>query len=605
MQKDINKELDDQSPGEMVQTSTVTTPLTKAESYQKRFDLIVEHQIYPENDFITDMDLLKILLLTTGEKVKNDKGQSIPKEGFPTSYELRKEVLERLKVPEAMIPLGEKSPLNNPIFFSKNALESICKEINSGKELKRADRATIKSEYIEKFKPKERSAKAETTVTDNSIFKEIAEINPLQFLNKVAGFVPVKGKNGSNWIQELDEKRAKNIEVQDRDGRKFLISNHSETKDFMLRTRDKSFSGGLLKFVTTELLGHGDASDKKNKSEAIEYIKRNWSIGSETMDYKTMIPAKTEKSKEPIVPKDIADTPLKYPQYLLSRGIKLKTLSSDQFKGLIGNRYDRNDPTKQDITFKLSSLDNKVYAIQTKNKGQLAMFEKGSTTKDKLFKSNEGKGGYEKLVFAESAIDLLSKIELDGGVNKKSYYISSNGFVNDGQLDLIKTIVENKQINQIELNLDNDLSGKIYGAKILTALSELIEFDELKTPELLATLKMNQENYQIAGISDQEKNEILDDNLSSLTTYILSNSEMKIEINLPQGKDFNQDLMDKLGLSREDIILNDANEMWNVESKEVQQMGKKETEVEAVKKFNEDLRALDAENEKESKGQER
>lgn len=541
---------------------------TYRKSYEERFQDLVKWQIQPETDFIRERDLLKILQLTKGE-------------------EERKGILERLKVDQNLYG-SEQTPLNRPMVWKTEHYKAICDQINSGKTLKREDRASIKKEFIEKFTPKEKPA--ERSVNDGEIFKEISQINIVHFLNKVLDYQPSKGKNGTDWIQKLDEKRSRGVEIQSPEGKKFLVVNAKEAPyDFIILSRDQSFKGGLLQFVMKEILGHSDTKSNENKKEAIDYIRQNYNLSTEKISYS--FKEKSVKPKEEDVPVDKAFTKLEYPIYLLSRGISLKTLSSAQLKGLIGNSYDRNQPENRNITFKMSNLDGLETTLEkNKNEAERGYFQKGVSTSGMLFKSNEAKGGYHTMVFGETTIDLLSKIELDGGVKKGEYYVSTNGYINDGQLDHLKTIMEDKQMTKLVINIDKDKMGFMFANKILSSLLNDLtpeQIDELH-PELFEKIASNKDEVASLDPKDKERGlELMQDSHTSYQALIRKAQELgfiktEIEVNQPIGKDFNQDLMEKLGLSRENII--QSKEDANLHVEEIkQQLKAGMTELDVVK----------------------
>lgn len=541
---------------------------TYRKSYEERFQDLVKWQIQPETDFIRERDLLKILQLTKGE-------------------DARKGILERLKVDENLFS-SEQTPLNRPMVWKAEHYKAICDQINSGKTLKREDRAAIKNEFIEKFTPKEKPA--EKPINDGEIFKEISQINIVHFLNKVLDYQPSKGKNGLDWIQKLDEKRSRGVEIQSPEGKKFLVVNAKDAPyDFIILSRDQSFKGGLLQFVMKEILGHSDTKSNENKKEAIDYIRQNYNLSTEKISY--IFKEKSSKPKEEAVPVDKAFTKLEYPIYLMSRGISLKTLSSPQLKGLIGNSYDRNNPENRNITFKMSNLNGVETTLEkNKNEAEMGYFQKGVSTTGMLFKSNEAKGGYDTLVFGETAIDLLSKIELDGGVKKGEYYVSTNGYMNDGQLDHIKTIMEDKQMTNLVINIDKDKMGLMFANKILSSLLNDLspeQIDELH-PELFEKIASNKDEVASLDPKDKEKGvALMQDSHSAYLALIkkaqeLGHIKLDITIHQPNGKDFNQDLMEKLQMKREDIIQSKEDANLHVDQIK-QQMKAGSTELDIVK----------------------
>lgn len=534
-------------------------------SYDQRFHDLLSWNIENSTDFIREKDLLKILQLTKGN-------------------EARIEILDRFKVPKNLYEGLEHVPMNKPLAWKNEVLKSMCESINGKTSLlKRSERAALKNEFIERFKPKERESSSEEK--DPQIFNDISSINPVHFLNKVLDFQPVPGKNGRDWIQRLEQKKANGIEIASPEGKKYLVVNAKDTGHFLLLSRDQSFKGGLLQFVMSEILGHSNVKDGVNKKEAIDFIKLHYSLG-EKISYNLKRAEKKEKDpSEEKVPVDKAFTKLEYPQYLFSRGITLKTLASPQFKGLLGNSYDRNQPSRRNITFKMKNLDG-LFTYLEKNRGQIGLFQKGVTTGGMLFRSNEGKGGYDTLVFGETAIDLLSKIEIDGGVNKKHFYVSTNGYVNEGQLEHIQSIIEEKDIQNVIINQDNDLMGRVFTNKILNAVYALLPAEK-QNPALQETLAKNKEEY-LSIDKDQVdiKIETIDSANELLLSAIHQAKDLGIEVQIftPKGKDFNEDLMDAKGIGREDILTSIQDSFWEI-SRVTQEIKAGADELDMVKAY--------------------
>ena len=534
-------------------------------SYDQRFHDLLSWNIENSTDFIREKDLLKILQLTKGS-------------------EARIEILDRFKVPKRLYEGLEQVPMNKPLAWKNEVLKAMCESINGKTSLlKRAERAVLKNEFIERFKPKERESTPNEK--DPQIFDDIANINPVHFLNKVLDFQPVPGKNGVDWIQRLEQKRANGIEIASPEGKKYLVVNAKDSGHFLLLSRDQSFKGGLLQFVMSEILGHSNIQDGTNKKEAIDFIRSHYSLG-EKVSYNLKRAEKKEKDPtEMKAPVDKAFTKLEYPQYLFSRGITLKTLASPQFKGLIGNSFDRNHPSRRNITFKMKNLDG-LFTYLEKNRGQIGLFQKGVTTGGMLFRSNEGKGGYDTLVFGETAIDLLSKIELDGGVNKKHFYVSTNGYVNEGQLEHIKSIIEDKGIQSVVINQDNDLMGRVFTNKILTAIYDLLP-SEQQDDKILDVLEKNRESYlHLDKDLVEEKIQAIDSSNELLLSVIQQSDDLGVRVHIftPKGKDFNEDLMNEKGISREDILTSIQDVFWEI-TKVTQEIKGGAEELDLVKEY--------------------
>jgi hypothetical protein len=492
-------------------------------SIQEQFENILAWKINSETDFIYEMDLLKILLLCGIEN-------------------RRIEILKELRIPEEYYAL---LPLNNPQMIKKSSLKAISELINSGKSLPRAERSKLKQRLIlEIEKPKTEFNPS------NQVFDEIADINPYYFLHQNLGYLPIKGKNSSNWLERIDTKSANGIEIASPQGKSYLLYNVKETGNHLIVTRDGSFSGGLLQFVIKEVLGHADVHDTKAKNEAIEYIKARQNL-SESIISKKPISEFVKNKEETTETENKIYARLDYPAFLLSRGISAKTLSSTPFKGLIGNvEYDKI-PRLRNIWFKMTNRNGETTYLE-KNKGIKGIFQKGVSTIGMLFKSHKGTGAIDTLVFAETAIDLLSKIELEGGIRKTVIYVSSNGQLNGDQLEHLLDIIYEKNISYVEINQDNDLQGRIFTNKILYRMLESIPNENPSQEVLIA-----QSTYDQISSNDTDTRIKSIDLLNQLLLNQINhnmNSQKFIRLFTPKGKDFNEDLMEMKGLTREGIV---------------------------------------------------
>lgn len=494
-------------------------------SIQAQFEYILAWKINPTTDFISEMDLLKILLLCGIEK-------------------RRIEILQEFQIP---LEYYAQLPLKNPQMIKKSSLKTICKFINSGEVHSKTGRTTLKLKLIKEIeKPKIEFNNS------NSIYDEIATINPFHFLSNHLGYMPVKGKNSSNWLNRIESKTANGIEIASPQGKSYLLYNAKETGNWLISTRDGRFTGGLFQFVMSEILGHRDVKDAKAKKEAIEYIKARQNLVNTN-------PSTTEyiKIKEAIdEPDNKIYGKLEFPAYLLSRGITTKTLSSTIFKGLIGNVEFDKIKRLRNIYFKMQNRYGETTYLE-KNKGIKGIFQKGVSTIGMLFKSHKGTGAIDTLVFAETAIDLLSKIELEGGIRKTAIYTSSNGQLNDDQLEHLIDIIYQKNISYIEINQDNDLQGRLFTAKLLYKLLELIP-NEIPNQNIFDA----QNAYNAIPSEDKENRILVVDKINQLLLNQINhnmNSKKLIRLFTPKGKDFNEDLMELKGLSRDGIEVSEKN----------------------------------------------
>jgi hypothetical protein len=498
------------------------SPEELKKSIQARYELILAWEINAATDFIYEMDLLKILLLCGIES-------------------RRKEILCELQIPEVYTSL---LPLHNPQIIKKADLKVICDHINSGKILSRIERAKLKLKYIEELKKPPVQFQ-----NSNQVYDEIAAISPFYFLSQHLGFQPVKGKNSSNWLDRIESKTANGIEIASPNGKSYLLYNVKETGNHLIVTRDGSFSGGLLQFIIKEVLGYADVHDSEAKKAAIDYIKARQNL-SENPSLKTPVKEyiKIEETETKFDNKIYGK--LEFPAYLLSRGLTMKVLSSTLFKGLIGNVEFDKIKGLRNVYFKMRNRAGETTYLE-KNKAVKGVFQKGVSTIGMLFKSHKGTGAIDTLIFAETAIDLLSKIELEGGIRKTAIYVSSNGQLNSDQLEHLIDIIYEKNIAYVEINQDNDLQGRLFTNKILYKLVELIP-NEIPSNEIL---QLQSEYNQIPSDEKEQRIKSIDKINQLLLNQINHNmqSSKLIRLFTPKGKDFNEDLMAMKGLSRNGI----------------------------------------------------
>jgi len=489
-------------------------------SIQERYDKVKSWEIDASNDYIQSMDLLKILI-------------------FSKDVKERAQILASLNTPKE---LYDKLPLHNPLIIKKTNLVSICNFINAIEQ--KAARGTFKNGQISKFK----NYTTSSPPPNSNPFTEIAQINPFYFLHLHLGFQPVKGKNGRDWLQKLEEKRANGIEIVSPQGKSYLIYNTKEDKNFFLWARDESFKGGLLQFIIREVLGYPDVKNPKAKKEALEYISQRQQISlpapSLNYFYKSQKGTDKEDAETKIYGK------LEYPEYLISRGISKKTLSSTLFRGLIGNVVNSQYPNTRNVFFKMQNRYGETTYLE-KNKGLIGIYQKGVSTSGMLFKSQIGTGAINTLIFAETTIDLLSKIELEKGIRKNVLYVSSNGQINSEQLEHLLDLIQQKNISYIEINQDNDLQGRIYTYKILAKImkdSPIYEYDT-------SLIELEEKLSKLTSEQSDKKIELLNTTHQKMINQINHNmkSNKFIRLYTPMNKDFNEDLMAKKGLSRENI----------------------------------------------------
>lgn len=407
-------------------------------------------------------------------------------------------------------------------------------------------------------------------IKDDAIFDRLGNINIVEFLDRTGKF-EVSRSNTQNWRNQLDNKAARGIKIKEVDTNNIYMVYNGVDKKFFIQTPppDKSFSGNLLKFVAEKLLGHPTVKDKDAKREALNYIKNFYSeaeLSSPTSvqaQYKNLESSRLLKENYQNREMELKD--LKYPIYLVSRGIKPSTLGHPTFKPLIKHAVDINKKEKQNIAFIFKDKEGKM-TYQELNLGNKGYYKEGTSTSGMLFVSN-AKAKKVELIFAESVIDLLSYAQMNG-IRKDAEYVASGGFLNKGQVNHISSLLDDKKYELITLCVDNDLQGEIYKKQIIEAVLQKeiekinmvldLESPDLKQIDLLAKLEdLAQQTEGLNNLvfnkdlSKEERQEPLT-KMNQLVIQELSSMGLQnIEIQNPKGKDFNEDLMKESGMSRE------------------------------------------------------
>ena len=145
-------------------------------------------------------------------------------------------------------------------------------------------------------------------------------------------------------------------------------------------------------------------------------------------------------------------------------------------------------------------------------------------------------------------------------------------------------------MTKLVINIDKDKMGLMFANKILSSLLNDLspeQIDELH-PELFEKIASNKDEVASLDPKDKEKGvALMQDSHSAYLALIkkaqeLGHIKLDITIHQPNGKDFNQDLMEKLQMKREDII--QSKEDANLHVEEIkQQMKAGSTELDIVK----------------------
>jgi hypothetical protein len=491
------------------------------------------------NKYNSKIEILKAWDINIEYAIQNN---DLVKTLFFSSKEKREEYLKDWEI----YPNLKEWEIKNPLYLTKDTLllakQNIENKYNDivayKKGLKNTlERIPIKQDF-------------------SNIYKEIGKIHIVPFLQKLGYTVNfVKNKNSANAKKQLDERKAKGVTLDINDERYLIYNDSNET--YKLFKRDESFKGDLIEFIEKIHLGNY-VSSKETKLEAVNLIRNNWAIGS-SMDY--VFDNKPNFNKISTKPIEKEYTKLIYPQYLISRGLPFNIITAKEVYSSLGNSYNKKYPTKQNIVFKMRNIQNDLFAFMDKNKDQKGRYEKNKSTKGMLFASINIEP-VTSLIISETALDLLSIVTLQKTALSTTKLISPNGQVNDGQLEFIKRIIEENPINKIILGNDKDYQGQFFNYKYLKMIYEQ---SEIKNEDI--SLNIEKSLNKIKEISIDPSKDINQKEQLKLETILDINESLikilgnKVEIIKSIGKDFNEDLMNLKGLSREDIIMNEKTEL--------------------------------------------
>jgi hypothetical protein len=153
-------------------------------------------------------------------------------------------------------------------------------------------------------------------------------------------------------------------------------------------------------------------------------------------------------------------SPLEDFYYLEKRGIMVKTIFADEFRGRIFNSIHKNGSQEFiNIAFPIY-VDQQIVGLELKNAG-FHGYAPGSLKSLGIWISNYGhldKDSPVEFLIAESGIDGLSYHQLFPP-DKNRIYISTGGVLTDGQLEEIQRIINVFPQVYITLASDNDLAG--------------------------------------------------------------------------------------------------------------------------------------------------
>lgn len=247
-------------------------------------------------------------------------------------------------------------------------------------------------------------------------------------------------------------------------GDKIIIVNAKSTSNQgYFNPHDAKDKGTLINFVKNRIGSifpyHNDKSEVGNIN-AVLYNYQKLPLPEKNMFKADAIHLVKEYSeKEFHLPGGL--TELRDSSYLHYRGILSQTINSDSFKEKIFNVKvgDYNN-----IGFPYFNHSDEIVGFEIRNK-QFKHVIEGSNRSIGIWHSNIPKT-LEAAILTESPIDALSYHQLKGKEN--SWYISFGGSVTAGQLETVKSIIEDAMAApelRIISAVDNDEMGKIYTQK--------------------------------------------------------------------------------------------------------------------------------------------
>lgn len=209
-------------------------------------------------------------------------------------------------------------------------------------------------------------------------------------------------------------------------------------------------------------------------------------LGLEIVDRRFELENMEMKVNKNVTPKNSLEEnyrilPLQISNYLtVQRGISQNTLDSFPFRGRIFNAYHFKDDGGRIANIAFPKYDlkgipknyilyNKPYRSRTDNK--IRKFRLVINQKDHFVFYSRPVKITEKIIFGESAIDLLSYHELHGNLN--NFYISFGGNIYQDKLDfflqLIEPMFSQKNIELVSI-MDNDRVGRQFDIKVFSAV---------------------------------------------------------------------------------------------------------------------------------------
>ena len=120
----------------------------------------------------------------------------------------------------------------------------------------------------------------------------------------------------------------------------------------------------------------------------------------------------------------------------------------------------------------------------------------------------------EIMYVGESMIDCASHYQLNHfNTDKNLLYISTEGTLTQGQIELIRLIIQKNTVNKMVTIFDNDKQGYIFACQLITSLkNQEIKHEEVKNFDQKYLLCLTDHYYQVELSNSKDWNDELKDN---------------------------------------------------------------------------------------------
>ena len=379
-----------------------------------------------------------------------------------------------------------------------------------------------------------------------------------------------------------DKTTHKHLVYEHNSGEKICIYNNPEGKPQIYMTLGGTHSdkGDIISFVMNKI-DNGIINKPTNSSSTFESVNillhEYLNIPFEDRKVYNGIDEYIKNSKQNRFISDyqpyIGNITSKAVEYMSSRGLETKDYLLYPFRGsVVGTNTakieaDINKIPNNQVAFPLYDKNEKMVGVQLVSENYKS-FLKGSRKSVGVWHSNIPER-INNIVISEAPLDAISYHKLQGDSN--TLYFATCGNVKDGQLDAIKTIIENnKNIlaanYTITLANDNDTAGAMFNlGYILSNLEEKgysnIHFNNTKDDRSDLVLSLNpsdtnkllelynclpKDNINIEIKTKERGVNIIYSRdiktVSALNDLLLKFKPQNIKIDVPITKDYNEDL---------------------------------------------------------------